>query len=185
MTAAGLTRLLNRLDPDADRAAHQYEDLRQALLRFFDWRGGSPPDECADDVIDRLARRLEEDTDVQDVRHYALGIARLVLLERQRAPAFSPLDDVRDGSIDALTSASPEEERLQHCFDRCLAALPEEARSLVLAYYEEERGAKIANRRRLASAYALTENALRSRVQRLRDRLASCVTECTNEKRDG
>ena len=52
------------------------------------------------------------------------------------------------------------------------------SRSLVLAYYEGERGAKIANRRRLAEALGLSDNALRSRVQRLRDRLQTCIERC-------
>jgi DNA-directed RNA polymerase specialized sigma24 family protein len=64
------------------------------------------------------------------------------------------------------------------CFDRCLAELPADSRSLMLRYYEGERSDKISNRRRLAAALAVSESALRSRVQRLRDRLEQCVQEC-------
>ena len=58
-TATALERLLARLDADADRAAEAYEVLRQTLTRFFDWRGAHFPDECADEAINRLARRLD------------------------------------------------------------------------------------------------------------------------------
>jgi DNA-directed RNA polymerase specialized sigma24 family protein len=69
---------------------------------------------------------------------------------------------------------------LLNCFDRCLAELPADSQSLMLQYYQGERSEKIANRRRLATALALSENALRSRVQRLRDRLEDCVQACVS-----
>src|ERR1043166_9720615 len=92
VTAVSFTRLLERLHPDRDQAAAEYEPLRRALVKFFDWRGVWPADECADDTLDRLARKLEG-THVEDVQKYVRGIARLVLLERRRAPKFSPLED--------------------------------------------------------------------------------------------
>ena len=90
MTAAGLARLLARLDADVERAAAEYERLHRALVRFFDWRGAWSPEECADEALDRLANRLEGDTNVESVRSYVYGIARLVLLEHQRALMTSP-----------------------------------------------------------------------------------------------
>jgi DNA-directed RNA polymerase specialized sigma24 family protein len=185
ITAAGLARLLLRLDPDADRATLEYERLRRALVKFFDWRGGWPPDECADETLDRLAQKLEEAI-VDDVRQYARGIARLVLLERRRQPTFSPIDRVAD--LVAARPAMPadgadEAERLRDCFDRCLDAFPTDGRALVIEYYEGERANKISNRRRLASARGLSDNALRSRVQRLRDRLEQCVHECVSRQK--
>jgi DNA-directed RNA polymerase specialized sigma24 family protein len=76
-----------------------------------------------------------------------------------------------------------EAERLRDCFDRCLDAFPTDGRALVIEYYEGERADKISNRRRLASARGLSENALRSRVQRLRDRLEQCVRECVSQQK--
>jgi RNA polymerase sigma factor (sigma-70 family) len=174
MTAAGLALLLARLDSDADRAALAYERLRRTLIRFFDWRGIWPPDECADETIDRLARRLEEETVIDDPQSYAHGIARMVLLERQRRPAFDPLDAAPDHAIDP---AVPDEERelLGERLDRCLAEMPADSRSLLLQYYRGEQHAKIVNRRRLAAELGVSEGALRSRVQRLRDRLERCL----------
>lgn len=176
--ADGFARFLERLHPDRGQAAEEYERLRRTLVKFFDWRGASPPDECADDVLDRLARKLEETT-VQDVRKYVYGIARLVALERQRAPAFLALDDIPHAGA-APDAAGEDGSPLHDCFDRCLAGMPENSRSLLLRYYEGERNVKIANRRRLASLLGLTENALRSRVQRLRDRLERCVQPCSS-----
>ena len=179
ITAHGFARLLERLHADSEQAPHEYERLRRALVKFFDWRGVSPADECADEVLDRLARKLD-DTTVLDVRKYVHGIARLVALERRRAPAFSSIDEIRHAPM-AAAVASDDGTRLQDCFDRCLTQLPEESRQLILRYYEGERNTKISNRRRLASTLGLTENALRSRVQRLRDRLEQCVQACSSQ----
>ena len=182
ITAPGFARLLARLDPDLEQAGQEYERLRRALLKFFDWRGASSPDECADETLNRLARRLEE-TAVDDVRNYARGIARLVLLERRRRPAFSSLNQHPDIAGAAAAPPDEDEERLRRCFDRCLADIPEDGRSLVIRYYEGERHAKISNRRELAATLGLSDNALRNRVQRLRDRLEQCVRACVSMMR--
>ena len=117
---------------------------------------------------------------MDDVRNYAHGIARLVLLERRRQPAVWSLDE--HPHLAGVTAATPDDDddRLQRCFNRCLADIPEDGRSLVIAYYEGEGGAKISNRRRLAATLGLSENALRSRVQRLRDRLEHCIEVCVS-----
>ena len=180
ITADSLARLLRRLHPDPDEAALDYERLRRSLVKFFDWRGIWSPDECADETIDRLARKIHE-ADVRDVRKYAYGIARLVALERSRGPAFSPVEELPAMALATGPEPAPDDgSRLHDCFDRCLAEMPDENRSLILRYYDGERSAKISNRRRLASALGVSDNALRSRVQRLRDRLEECVQACTS-----
>lgn len=177
MEGTGFSRLLARLDADADRAAAAYEQLRHALEKFFDWHGAWPPEECADETLDRLLRKLDE-VDVQDVRKYARGIARLVLLEWRRRPASVSLSDQPElADVSAPVAADPRD-ALQECFDRCLADLPSDGRTLVLQYYVAERRAKIDVRRRLAQALSISESALRNRVQRLRDRLEHCVRAC-------
>jgi DNA-directed RNA polymerase specialized sigma24 family protein len=180
ITAAGLSRLLARLDPDAERAALEYERLRRALIKFFDWRGAWPPEECADETLDRLARKLETETMIDSVRGYAHGIARLVLVERRREPPMVSIEGLAELANVSAIPAVDASQRLQDCFDRCLADLPEEGRSVIKAYYEGERRSKITNRRRLAAALGLSENALRSRVQRIRDRLEHCVHACVS-----
>lgn len=176
LSSTGFARLLDRLASDRGGSAEAYERLRRALLKYFDWRGATQPDLCADETIDRLARKLEEGTTVEDVDSYARGIARMVLLEQQRTPAPASLDDHPD-----LAMAPPEHDdvdRRHACLDRCLGELPADGRTLVVEYYAGERSTKIANRRRLAGELHLTDNALRSRVQRLRERLESCLHEC-------
>lgn len=183
LSAVGLARLLTRLDPDAKRAPAEYERLRRTLVRFFDLRGAWPPEECADDCLDRLARRLEsgeDDSAIEDVRRYAHGIARLVLLERLRTPTLASISDDDLENLPAPAPA-PDGNPLRDCFDCCLSVQPEEHRTLALQYYVAEGQAKIDNRRGLARALGITENALRRRVQRIRERLEQCMTTCTAE----
>jgi RNA polymerase sigma factor (sigma-70 family) len=179
LTPTGFSRLLARLDSDSDEAAAQYERLRATLEKFFDWHGAWPPEECADETLDRLTRRLEDDVEIVDVRSYALGIARLVLLEWQRRPQTLPGTNRPEiANLSAPLSVEDEDEALRSCFDRCLAALPADSRTLVLEYYVAERRQKIDNRRRLAQMFGVSESALRNRVQRVRDRLEQCVHTC-------
>ena len=178
LTATGLERLLVRLDSDPTRAAEAYETLRLSLTRFFDWRGAHFPDECADEALNRLTRRLDEGADIADLHGFALGIARLVLLEQARSPQLrqDELDEQRIGPappVDRETDA-----RLHDCLESCLAALPADARRLILEYYQDQRRQKIDRRVRLATELGLSANALRSRVQRVRDRLERCVRSC-------
>lgn len=182
MDGAGFARLLTRLDSDVDRAADAYEHLRRALEKYFEWHGAWPADECADETIDRLLRKLDE-VDVQDVTKYARGIARLVLLERRRQPAALSLSDHPD--VEAVTVPLDDDTPLQRCFDRCLETLPPESRSLVLQYYVAERQSKIDLRRSLARSIGVTESALRNRVQRVRDRLERCVETCIGHGETG
>lgn len=177
MDGAGFARLLIRLDADADRAADAYGHLRRALEKFFEWHGAWPADECADETIDRLLRKLDE-VEIQDVGKYARGIARLVLLEQRRRPAPVSLSD--HPGVERVTApfTANDEPPLQGCFDRCLETLSSESRALVLQYYVADRRAKIDVRRRLAQSLGVSESALRNRVQRVRDRLEQCVETC-------
>jgi hypothetical protein len=180
LTAADLARLLARLDADPDRAALQYERLRRALVRFFDWRGASAPDRAADQTLDRVARRLD-DTVIEDVSAYALGVARLVLLEQRRQPMFVPIDE-SDAETSPTRSPDPSA-ALHDCLDVSLARLAADERRLVIGYYTGRGGDKVANRRRLAATLGISDNALRSRVQRLRDRLERAIRACVEGER--
>jgi DNA-directed RNA polymerase specialized sigma24 family protein len=177
ISPTGLARLLARLDPNPEQGAAEYENLRRVLVKFFDWRGAWPPEDCADVTLDRLARRLEENIEVLDVRNYALGVARRVFLERQRQPRHASIDEHPD-LLDRPSAPAAAHDPRPDCLDRCLAQLPDDSRLLILEYYAGERRAKIVNRQRLASTNGLSDNALRSRTRRLRERLEACVRGC-------
>ena len=180
ITADGLARLLARLDGDRDRAAAEYERLRLLLVKFFDWRGAWSPDECADETLDRLAAKLELRTTIDDVQRYAYGVARHVLMEQLRRQAQTPVDGHADLASLHVASTAGEASALHDCFARCLDALPEESRALVLEYYGSDGTRRIDDRQRLGRSLNLSDNALRSRVHRVRHRLERCVRACVD-----
>jgi DNA-directed RNA polymerase specialized sigma24 family protein len=181
LTAEALSRLLAGLHHDRERAGEAYEALRRTLVKFFDWRGATHPDECADETLDRLARKLDEGATIDDPARFARGIARLVLLERWRRPEARAVrsDDALVARMPAPAPHEPAEtEPRSACFERCLNELPEDGRELILAYYTHAGRVRIDARRRLADVMRLSENALRSRAQRIRDRLERCTGRC-------
>ena len=180
LTGEALGRLLGSLDKDVEVAGEKYEVIRRKLVKFFDWRGAHFPEECADETINRVIRKLESGEAIRDIPTYCAGIARLVFLETLKKFDHSriSLDDL--GPV-AAPLHQPEENTQQACFDLCLGKLPIESRRLVLQYYQDERRCKINNRQALAESLGLPLNALRSRVQRIRDKLEQCVTKCVGE----
>ena len=177
LTAGAFASLLTRLGPDAERAGFAYEHLRRALVSFFAWRGAATPEDCADETLDRLATRLNDGVAVEDMPRFARGIARMVLLEHWRRPDARgvPLEELASGP--AMEEA-PDDAALPQCLDRCLDELAPDSRDLILEYYGGEGRSRIDRRKRMAQALGVSENALRSRAQRLRDQLERCITRC-------
>lgn len=180
LTAEAFAKLLAGFDANPERAAAEYESLRLALVKFFDWQGALFPEELADETFNRVARKLDEGVELQNAATYCHGVARLVLLEsRKRAETrraeFDEAISVADPREQFETSSNDER---RSCFDRCLNELPMESRQLVLSYYQHDKRQKIDGRQAMASQLGLPLNALRSRVQRIRDRLEQCVRRC-------
>jgi DNA-directed RNA polymerase specialized sigma24 family protein len=182
LTREAFTKLLACLDADEERAGEKYEDLRLMLMKFFDWRGASFPEECADETLNRAARKLEEGEAIRDLTTYCYGVARLVFLETLKQPEsrHEPLDDL-DLAADPPEEDAGEQHRLE-CFQGCLRSLPDESRTVILRYYQEEKRSKINNRLALATSLGIPLNALRSRAQRIREKLEQCVTRCLKKK---
>lgn len=178
LSAEAFAALLERLDPDRDRAGERYEDLRLRLVKFFEWRRAASPDELADETMDRVGRRLlgEPSLSPESWPAYVHGFARNVLRESWKGRTDVPHSDARGAATGEAEDES--RERALECLDRCLAALPEDSRRLVLDYYQEHDGAQIAHRQRIAEAHEIPLNALRLRVQRIRARLDTCVRGC-------
>ncbi|MGH9839602.1 MAG: RNA polymerase sigma factor [Blastocatellia bacterium] len=183
LTREALAKFLASLDADADRAGEKYETIRLRLLKFFDWRGAHFPDECADETINRVIRKLEAGDELRDVETYCLGVARMVYLETLKRPENRHVGLDEAPVLAAPVSEEEEEDERQGCFNHCLRELPIESRQLILQYYRDERREKINNRQAMADRLGIPLNALRSRVQRIRDRLEQCVARCLSGER--
>jgi len=185
LNSESFERLLALLDSDRSRAGEAYERLRHVLSDFFRWRRCSNLSELADEVIDRVARRLEEGEQIVSLHAFSREVARRVLLEQRRnqagvthrvRPDTEPVDP-KDNPLQRLERAEAERElqRRITCTKRCLDAEPPETRQLFLKYYAGSGRARIERRRLLASELGLSAAALRIRICRIRDKLATRV----------
>ena len=84
LTQEAFNGLLSSLAPDRDVAARRYLEVRKNLVRLFEWRGCSTPEEYADEAINRCAKKIGEGEQIRDVATYCIGIARMLLLEMSR-----------------------------------------------------------------------------------------------------
>jgi hypothetical protein len=159
--------------------------MRRRLVFYFQRKRCLSPDDLADETLNRVTRRLEEEGNITDASpaRYCYIVAKFVLLEHLRDPEVRRVQegDVREPQHDPAAIASGEpahDERSLDCLDRCLSGLARDDRTLILDYYRHEKGARIERRRQLAASLGLTANALAIRACRLRDKLERCVRAC-------
>jgi len=171
-------KLLVAFDVDRDTAGRKYLEIRNNLTRFFEWRGCSFPEDHADETINRMAKRVFEGEAILNHSGYAMGVARLLLLEinKGRQREQSALAEI-GAAPEVYVPENDEESRLT-CLRSCLQTLSPDNRELILQYYQGEKGEKIENRKKLLERLGIPVNTLRMRALRLRERLQSCVEEC-------
>jgi DNA-directed RNA polymerase specialized sigma24 family protein len=162
--------LLEWLDSDRDRAGDRYEYIRRRLIKIFTCRGRHDAEELADETISRvIAKVLTLSKEyVGDPALYFYGVAQKVYLEavRKRPPAVIPPPVVQSEDI--------EEE--YECLERCMGQLTPANRELVLEYYQNDKKAKIENRKELAHRKGIAQNALRIRAYRIRSEIQSDIS---------
>jgi DNA-directed RNA polymerase specialized sigma24 family protein len=182
MTQEAFDLLLASLDPDREQAGQKYVRLRLKLVKYFEWRGAAFPDREADVTMNRVARRIEEGQAIHSVGAYSYGVARLVFSEslKARQKEREALECAPSAEFQE-TEADLDAEARRACLDRCLQALPEENRALIIGYYDDEKGRKIERRKRLAARLGIPLNALRIRAHRIRAGLEVCVRECVGQ----
>jgi DNA-directed RNA polymerase specialized sigma24 family protein len=166
-----LEDLLRAFHADREQASHHYLALRERLIRFFQWNRTETPEELADEVLDRLARRLNLSSEqIQDPVRYAVGIARMLLQEQRRKNLRreKALAELQQTSLDA--DRREQERILQHeraeLLRQCMQSIPEQSRELIFRYYDVDEAADY--RQQMARAYGISINALRNRALRIR-----------------
>jgi DNA-directed RNA polymerase specialized sigma24 family protein len=173
LSEEAFAKFLARLDPDPARAGEKYEELREALVKFLDWRGAPFPEEFVDETFNRVTRKLEEGETIRDVPNYCHSVARLVFLQWQER-----LGNKRVDFEELSTIAVPEPELTdlrRECLNHCLRRLPAENRELIVEYYRKDGRQKNDHRAAMAERLGITLNALWSRAQRIRENLERCV----------
>ncbi|HYG64770.1 MAG TPA: hypothetical protein VEL74_19475 [Thermoanaerobaculia bacterium] len=174
MSQEAFEALLRELDPDdRDRAAELYLQLRRKLIRVFEWRGCSSPEELVDETLDRVGQRLAEDVKPNNPASYAQGVARHIYQEAVRREAMEQ-KRLKSGDWPPHSPEDPEpDDRRLEALRDCLEKLGQDQRRLVLVYHQSD--SHIEHRKKLSNELGIPINALRIRVHRLRRRLAECI----------
>lgn len=186
LNQAALSQLLQWLDEGPDSGGEKYLEMRQRLVGYFDRKNCLHPDDLADETLNRVARRLQEEGAITDTppARYCYIVAKFVFMEylRRSERDHLPIED----SESPRTSADVNEgemqsqlkEKLLVCLEQCLQTLEHDNRDLIFRYYHGERRTKIDNRRGLADRLGVTVNALSIRACRIRSKLEVCVGKC-------
>lgn len=175
------------LDEDADSDGQRYMEMRQRLVSYFDRKNCLTPDELADETLNRVARRLEEEGKIESETpaKYCYIIAKFVFLEYLRAAQKEgvSLDDVlltkhsTQFTVE-ITDENDVKEKRSNCLEKCTNNLDSANRELIVRYYFGEERIKIENRRLLAASLGISMNALTIRACRIREKLETCVKKC-------
>ena len=194
LTPEAFQRLLDWLDEGASSDGQKYLEMRRRLVAYFDRKNCPTPDELADETLNRVARRLEEEGAIEadaPARYYYI-VARFVFMEhlRETQKEGALANDLRRQShADHLIAHEADDEQMVkeqrlNCLEQCLNKLEAASREIIARYYVGKARVKIEHRRALAEELGVTTNALSIRACRIRDRLEACVRECVGAGRN-
>jgi DNA-directed RNA polymerase specialized sigma24 family protein len=192
LTPRALDQLLTWLDEGSNSDGLRYLEMRRRLVSYFDRKNCSTSHELADETVNRVSRRLEEEGAIanETPAKYCYIVARFVFMEYLRAmqKEHALVDDLRrqpvgdnPGLFDADDQKEIKEKRLD-CLEQCTGQLEPRNREIILRYYVGKERVKIENRRGLAAELSITMNALSIRACRIRDKLEACVKQCLGVK---
>lgn len=192
ITSIAFQRLLVWLDDGEDSGGEKYLEMRRRLVDYFDRKNCLAPDELADETLNRVARRIEEEGEIESETpaKYCYITARFLFLESLRGmeKAGVSIDDVSAKEAMRKFSAVPEtnenelKEKMLACLEKCVGELDEENRRLIVEFYYGAERVKIENRRALAKKLDISSNALNIRACRIRGKLEICVGKCAADK---
>lgn len=181
---------LLRLDPDDIGAWEKYLHIRRRLAKYFEWNICTGPEDLADEVLDRVAAKLNTE-EIRDVEKYCFGVARFVCLEAHKKMQRETYSEDLIGGQNALPDGHDQaqeivgrlyQDRRLACLRRCLAGLLPGDRDLVVQYYNAEEEKAKAVRKKLAESAGLKVGTLRVRTNRLREHLEGCVKRCLESR---
>src|SRR6185436_7186097 len=101
LTQEALEKLLACLSPDPDEAGRRYVALEMKIVRYFEKQKIDAAETRADDVLNRVARRIAEGKQIENVIAYAFRVAYLVFLEAYKEPDHIEIDPEQTSKIAA------------------------------------------------------------------------------------
>lgn len=173
--------LIAFLAPDPDRAAELYLVMHAKLVTFFENRNSPDPVQHADEVFDRVSRKIAEGVEISNPMHYCYGVARM--LQKELYKEVKRNREAADGFYSECGGGEGDEEEnlTAICLHKCLGQMPEDERQRLLEYYEGSAGARIERRKKMAKLLNATLNSLRIDIFRSRMKLQQCTNKCCAE----
>jgi hypothetical protein len=172
-------KLLSWLSADREEAGAKYEAIRRRMIRIFVTRGCCEAERLTDEVLNRVAVRVDKlALTYDDAAKCCYGFVDFLCREYWRDPAEQAFDD------QLLQSQQPDEhdqKRLEQedaCLAQCLAELSPEDSDLFCRYFADDERSKIDVRKSLAGELGLTANALRIKAYRIRRKLRLRMLLC-------
>jgi DNA-directed RNA polymerase specialized sigma24 family protein len=156
-----------------------YEVVRFKLIKYFEWQACIAAEDLTDETIDRVATKIAQGVQINNLMGYFYGVARLVFKEYQRreakerrAFATLPTSTEEVGSNDEAAT------QLTGCRQKCFKELSEADHNLIVAYCKPDGCSKKERREALASTLGIKIENLRLKAFRIRVKLNDCLTDC-------
>lgn len=182
LTYTSFRLLLQKLDPDPHVAGEKYERLRLKLIWFFRDRRCLTPDEQTDKTLDRVAQKLLDGEEIENINAYVYTVARYIFQEYLRTNQPDELNpEILQKSLYSTQTASShddpanqlDKEKVHSYLDRCLEHLEPQDRMLIVGYYEGDRS--VETRKRLADQLGIAMGNLATKACRIREKLFACI----------
>ena len=187
LTAEAFGLLLSALHSDPEQAGTKYEQIRRKIIRKLEFEGSSDPEEQADEVFNRVARRITEgeQLDADSPDGYFMQTARFVLSESRRnrkTHRISGLEDLAFGeepSLNPFEEIERLEERIRRelglgAIEKCRNELSAEERRIYDVYEYGSGRERIERRQKLATELGEKIENLRLVVCRIGKKLTKC-----------
>ncbi len=163
---------IDRLNLVADLTETESSRLRRWLVRFLRAKGAREPEESAHETLVRILKNLRAGLQIRNLDAYASRVAQNVLREDLR---HSLKHSALPEDLPENAAPTPDNKVLLKCLEVCKhTCLVKKELRLIEAYY----GGTIADRKSLARKEGLSENALRLRAFKVRQKLKACVEHC-------
>lgn len=188
LTAEAFENLLASFDADQEKASLIYEDIRTRLIRQFLANRSLIAEDQADEVFNRIARKISQDNFILDRQNpypYFHQTARYVLLEyqrqsRRRILGLDDLDNADEPAFDPVADFEKAEARLHtelglNALSECRKNLSPEDLELLDKYNAAVGKDKKQLHEQLAAGLGKTQNALKIIITRLRKKLVECA----------
>ncbi len=188
LTAEAFRQLLLSFNNDEEKACAIYEEIRKRLIRQFIANRSDTPEEQADEVFNRVARKIADDGLILDKESpfaYFHQTARFVLLESQRENRnkILGLDDL---SVSEEPAYNPQEyfekvnEKIRQelgfeALTECRKHLSKKDLEILDKYNSAIGKDKKQKHEELAQSLSKTQNALKIVINRTRKKLIDCA----------